>query len=86
MKKILPLAVLAAAALLPASAAAQNTPPTEDARIYDIIDAASPDRIEADIRRLAGFGTRNTLSDTLSTTRGIGAARRWIKAEIRSTW
>ena len=31
---------------------------------------------------LAGFGTRNTFSDTLSTTRGIGAARRWIKAEF----
>jgi len=28
------------------------------------------------------FGTRNTLSDTLSATRGIGAARRWIKAEF----
>jgi hypothetical protein len=31
---------------------------------------------------LAGFGTRNTYSDTLSDTRGIGAARRWIKAEF----
>ncbi|MEX2528677.1 MAG: M20/M25/M40 family metallo-hydrolase [Gemmatimonadota bacterium] len=56
--------------------------PASDARIYDIIQAASPDRIEADIRTLAGFGTRNTLSDTLSTSRGIGAARRWIKAEF----
>jgi hypothetical protein len=34
------------------------------------------------VRRLAGFGTRNTLSDTLSATRGIGAARRWIKSEF----
>ncbi len=39
-------------------------------------------RVEADIRTLAGFGTRNTFSDTLSDTRGIGAARRWIKAEF----
>jgi hypothetical protein len=31
---------------------------------------------------LAGFGTRNTLSDTISTTRGIGAARRWIKQQF----
>lgn len=30
------------------------------------------------------FGTRNTLSDTLSATRGIGAARRWIKARFDS--
>ena len=29
-----------------------------------------------------GFGTRHTLSDTVSDTRGIGVARRWIKAEF----
>lgn len=52
--------------------------------VYDIIDAISADRIEHDVRKLAGFGTRNTFSDTLSETRGIGAARRWIKAEFDS--
>ena len=31
-----------------------------------------------DITALANFGTRHTLSDTLSESRGIGAARRWI--------
>ena len=45
---------------------------------YDIIDDISTERIEADITTLANFGTRHTLSDTLSQTRGIGAARRWI--------
>ena len=45
---------------------------------YDIIDEISTERIEADIITLANFGTRHTLSDTLSQTRGIGAARRWI--------
>lgn len=49
---------------------------------YEIIDAVSSERIEADIRKLADFGTRHTMSDTVSTTRGIGAARRWIKAEF----
>jgi hypothetical protein len=53
-----------------------------DARIYDIINAISSERIEKDIRTLANFGTRNTFSDTVSTTRGIGAARRWIKSEF----
>ncbi|MGY5848716.1 M28 family metallopeptidase [Salegentibacter sp. HM20] len=53
-----------------------------DSQIYDIIDEVSSERIENDIRKLAGFGTRNTFSDTLSDTRGIGAARRWIKAEF----
>lgn len=63
-------------------AAAQEPPAEVDLRIYDIIDASSPANLERDIRRLAGFGTRSTLSDTLSATRGIGAARRWIKAEF----
>jgi hypothetical protein len=53
-----------------------------DARIYDIINTVSANNIEADITTLAHFGTRNTFSDTLSNTRGIGAARRWIKAEF----
>jgi Zn-dependent M28 family amino/carboxypeptidase len=50
--------------------------------LYNIIDEVSADRIENDVRKLAGFGTRNTFSDTISDTRGIGAARRWIKAEF----
>lgn len=54
----------------------------QDLRMYDIIEASSAERIEADIRVLAGFGTRNTFSDTTSATRGIGAARRWIAAEF----
>jgi Zn-dependent M28 family amino/carboxypeptidase len=59
-----------------------QVPPAVDQRLYDIANAPSPERIEQDIRALVGFGTRNTLSDTLSETRGIGAARRWIKAEF----
>ena len=52
--------------------------------LYNIIDNTSSERIEKDIRKLADFGTRHTLSDTLSETRGIGAARRWIKKEFES--
>ena len=51
----------------------------QDARMYDIIEAVSANRIITDVETLASFGTRHTLSDTLSETRGIGAARRWIK-------
>ncbi len=61
---------------------AQTVPPQTDPRMYDIISAVSAERLEKDIRILAGFGTRNTFSDTVSTTRGIGAARRWIKSEF----
>ncbi|MEM7186210.1 MAG: M28 family metallopeptidase [Bacteroidota bacterium] len=53
-----------------------------DTRMYSIISDVSADRLEADIATLAGFGTRHTLSDTVSNTRGIGAARRWIKTEF----
>lgn len=56
-----------------------------DQRIYDIIDAVSAERIENDIATLANFGTRHSLSDTVSQTRGIGAARRWIKSEFEKT-
>lgn len=61
---------------------AQQMPPQTDLRLYDIIQSVSADRIEKDIRALAGFGTRNTFSDTLSQTRGIGAARRYIKKQF----
>ena len=59
-----------------------DAPPAIDMRMYQIIENVSADRLERDIRRLANFGTRNTFSDTLSDTRGIGAARRWIKSEF----
>lgn len=48
-----------------------------------IAAAPSPERIADDVRTLVAFGTRHTLSDTMSQTRGIGAARRWIEGEFR---
>ncbi len=53
-----------------------------DTKLYDIINAVSAERIKQDVKTLADFGTRNTFSDTVSNTRGIGAARRWIKSEF----
>ena len=50
--------------------------------LYKIIEDISSKRIESDIKTLVNFGTRHTLSDTLSKSRGIGAARRWIKSEF----
>ena len=60
-----------------------EVPPAIDPRIYTLVDEVSAHRIEADIRQLVGFGTRHTLSETESETRGIGAARRWIEAEMQ---
>ena len=50
---------------------------------YNIIDSISENRIESDIKKLVSFGTRHTLSDTISITTGIGAARRWIKKSFK---
>lgn len=50
---------------------------------HDLVADVSAARIEADIKKLVSFGTRHTLSETESETRGIGAARRWIEAEFR---
>ncbi|SRX56108.1 M28 family metallopeptidase [Aequorivita sp. CIP111184] len=55
-----------------------------DQKIYDIINSVSSERIKTDITTLANFGTRNTFSDTISNTRGIGAARRWVKNEFEN--
>ena len=61
---------------------AAKAPPSEVDGIYEIATAPSPERIRADIQTLVDFGTRHTLSETESDTRGIGAARRWIFAEF----
>lgn len=89
-----PLVALAACMLAAAPAAAQRPAPAAAAEPAGAVPAASDPRLaaigtapqaaqaEADIRRLVSFGTRHTLSDTVSQTRGIGAARRWIFSEF----
>jgi peptidase M28-like protein len=52
--------------------------PTLAAALADV----SPERLRAIDLTLVAFGTRHTMSDTLSATRGIGAARRWIFREL----
>jgi hypothetical protein len=81
MKTFPVLILLAVATALPAAAA---PPDSANPEIAKIVAEVSRERIERNIRRLAAFGTRHTLSDTTSETRGVGAARRWIKAELES--
>src|SRR6056297_3700298 len=52
--------------------------------LKEVADDVSADQLEDYIRTLAGFDNRHTMSDTTSDTRGIGAARRWIKAEFET--
>ena len=81
----------AAAVLLCGAAAAQTQPASAPGRSVDPHIAAavrrvSAEQIEANIKKLAGFHTRHTLSATdaasIARGRGIGAAREWIRSEF----
>ncbi|MCB1666545.1 MAG: M28 family peptidase [Pseudomonadales bacterium] len=54
----------------------------DEQALYTIGISPSATRIQTDIETLVNFGTRHTLSETDSDTRGIGAARRWVHAEF----
>ena len=69
---------LAGAILASAPAAAQTV--EEQALLHQLSAEVRPERMRADIEALVGFGTRHTMSETASDTRGIGAARRWATA------
>ncbi len=87
--RIVALAMLAttfAARSVPAGEVASRLappPPDEQPVLHDMVAEVSPKRLRRDVETLVGFGTRHTLSDTRSPTRGIGAARRWIEAEFQ---
>ena len=74
--------IVAQAADRTAASLGDHAQETDVALLHKLVTETSADRIEADIRTLVGFGTRHTLSETESETRGIGAARRWIHAEF----
>jgi Zn-dependent M28 family amino/carboxypeptidase len=61
-----------------------QVPASDQPLAKDIIARISPDRCKATVEKLASFGTRHVLSDTVSDTRGVGAARRWLKSELES--
>ncbi|WP_340647265.1 M20/M25/M40 family metallo-hydrolase [Phenylobacterium sp.] len=52
--------------------------------LAQIAKAVQQARLHATITKLVGFGTRHTLSDRTSPTRGIGAAERWTAAEFEA--
>ena len=63
---------------------AQAPPRTKpDPEVSRMIKEVSARNIESYIRKLVSFGTRNTLSEQDSPTRGIGAARDWIFSEFQ---
>ncbi len=72
--------------LLAATGASQAAPavPREQPALHQLAGAPSEAELRATITRLVGFGTRHTMSDTRSGTRGIGAARRWVKTRFEA--
>ena len=77
--------IAAALTFMPSAVFAQFGAPDTDVDISKLVASISEARMEQLLRTLVGFGTRNTLSDTTSTTRGIGAARQWILDELTRT-
>ncbi|MCX6143470.1 MAG: M20/M25/M40 family metallo-hydrolase [Ignavibacteriales bacterium] len=65
-----------------AGVAVGQQPPQTNPYVEKIVKEISAKNIQASVEKLVSFGTRHTLSDTLSETRGIGATRRWIKSEF----
>ena len=58
------------------------TEPERSGLLQTIAGEVKADELHATIAKLVGFGTRHTLSDTKSNTRGIGAARRWVRSRF----
>ena len=53
-----------------------------DPEIKKMISEIKAENLEKTVVKLVSFGTRHTLSDTKSNTRGIGAAQRWVQSEF----
>src|SRR6476659_1749315 len=78
--------LLVAAAVIALSAHATEAPPQpkHHSQLSAIAKAVSPQSLHEIDAKLVGFGTRSSLSDTTSDTRGIGAARRWVKSRFEA--
>jgi hypothetical protein len=91
MKYFAALVLVAAVLYAPAhaQAPAPATPAPSgmglDPRIEKLVASVSEERLQLLLQKLVSFGTRNTLSDATSPTRGIGAARQWIYDELKRT-
>jgi len=78
-RSILVFALCICAGVSHAFAQRQKPDPT----ITKMANEVSAKHIEATIRKLVSFGTRNTLSDPHDPARGVGAAREWIYNEFQ---
>lgn len=80
----MPLLLAIAALLWTGIASGQPPAYPPQAEIQAVTNRIRADSLRAVIERLQNFQTRHTYSDTASATRGIGAALRWVDAQIRA--
>jgi hypothetical protein len=84
----MPVVILAMISILAPAAGSQESGSSHprDPKIAGALKAISSTRIQANIEKLVSFGTRSTLSAqdpaSISSGRGVGAAREWIKSEF----
>lgn len=67
----------------PTTYAASTVIDNPDVIACDLLQQVQPDSLQSHLEQLTNFGTRHTWSDTVSNTRGIGAARRWAFAKMQ---
>ena len=72
------------AAWPPSQVGTELIPQVPDNELRQALSEVDPARIERTIKKLVSFGTRHTLSTQTDPNRGIGAARDWIEAKLKS--
>ena len=76
------IGVLTGACFMPLVNAPASERATEQPLMREVAAAVSPAELNSTIGTLVSFGTRHTLSETSSASRGIGAARRWVQGRF----
>ncbi|HZX73310.1 MAG TPA: M20/M25/M40 family metallo-hydrolase [Cyclobacteriaceae bacterium] len=77
------LLIIALSSSFVAFSQTKNAPATPiDNDIAKMVKEISADSIKSHIQKMVSFGTRHALSDTVSATTGIGAARRWVAGKF----
>ena len=71
--------LLASLVQLPLAHAAPGEPSPGQPLLAEVAAAVEVAELQATIDSLVGFGTRHTMSETASSSRGIGAARQWVR-------
>ncbi|PWS26612.1 peptidase M28 [Pedobacter yonginense] len=78
MKKIYSLIILLALGLTVKAQTIVN----RNTEIEKMVKAVQPDSLKSYISKMVSFGTRSTISDIKSKTKGIGAARNWVLSKF----